>query len=102
MGRKAGKSTTGWRRRYLVTVYERQQQFDVVLLRGRMWRADGGTKVALVSTNRYRGWQRKEMPDIYSLCRTKTYEAAQRPELIGYISGLRMQGYTATNEVPSW
>ena len=99
---KAKRTVTGWRQRYLVTVYEPWRQFDVVLMRGRMRRSDSGTMTALVSTDKYRGWRRKEVADSYSLCTTKTYEAAQRPELIGYISGLRMQGYTAINEVPSW
>jgi hypothetical protein len=102
MGRKAGKSTTGWRQRYLVTVYERRQLFDVVLMRGRMRKADNGTLTALVSVDRHKGWARKEVAGIYSLARARTYEAAQRPEMIGYIAALRMQGYTAINEVPSW
>jgi hypothetical protein len=99
---KAGKTTTGWRRRYLVTVYHRRQLFEVMLMRGRMKKANNRTLTALVSWDKYKGWHQKEVADIYSLAKTITYEAAQRPEMIGYITALRMQGYTATNEVPSW
>ena len=71
-------------------------------MRGRMKKADNLTLTALVSRDKYKGWHREKVADIYNLAKTITYEAAQRPEMIGYIAALRMQGYTAMNEVPSW
>lgn len=76
--------------------------FDVVLMRGRMRKSDSGVMTAFVSVDKYKGWSRREVADVYSLANTKAYEAAQRPEMVGYISALRMQGYTPVHEVPSW
>lgn len=102
MGRKAKDSTTGWRQRYAVVIYYRQGKFETLLMRGRMRKSDTGELRALVSTEKYKGWKWHVLPDRFSGADVKLFEAAQRPEMVGHVSALRMKGYTSMNEVPSW
>lgn len=104
---KAKKTTTGWRQRYLVTTYIRVggSAVSVLLMRGRMRKSDNGELRALVSRDKYKGWKWEVVghdPLPWSMYKTFTYEAAQRPEMVGYVSGLRLQGYALEGEMPSW
>jgi len=102
---KAKKSTTGWRRRYVVTKFVVSKTVTVLLLRGRMRRVDALTVKGLVATDKHAKWEWEivpNQPSFYYTVQTQLFEAAERPEMLAHLAVLRMEGYALSGEVPSW
>jgi hypothetical protein len=101
MAGKAGKTTTGWRRRYLAQVWSGSRKFEVVLVRGGAKRVRRGVHRVLVLTNAGK-WEWYEMDDYtYSIGR-KFFEASERGEMLAFAARLRMDGFSLMGEVSTW
>jgi hypothetical protein len=101
MGGKAGRTTTGWRRRYLVQVWNRTGTFEVVLVRGSAKRVRSGVHRVLILTNADK-WEWYETGDYGYSSNRKFFEASDRGEMLAYATRLRMDGYSLEGEVPTW
>jgi len=103
MGSKAGKTATGWRRRYLVQVWDRAQRFEVLLVRGSAKRVRKGVQRVLIltGTDKWEWYEIDSEPYTYSIGR-KFFEADARDEMLALVTGLRLRGFTPMREVPSW
>ena len=102
---KAKKTTTGWRQRYLVTTFEMGRVATVLLVRGRLRKATLGSMMALVSKDKHKGWRWETVdigPHPWKEHQTRLFEAAERPEMVGYVSSLRLLGYALEGGMPSW
>lgn len=101
MGSKAGSTTTGWRRRYLVQVWDRSKHFEVLLVRGSAKRVRKGVQRVLIYTDKWEWHKIDSEPCIYSVAR-KFYTDSERGELLAFAAGLRMKGFTLIGKVPTW
>ena len=95
---KAGKTTTGWRQRYLVRVWEHGKRINVDLLRGNMKKSSNGM-CALIAKDRHGKWAWHVVSDYYNL---STYDAHQRGDMLAHLARLRLSGYHVHGEVPTW
>jgi hypothetical protein len=101
MAGKAGKTTTGWRRRYLAQVWSGSRKFEVVLVRGSAKWVRRGVHRVLVLTNAGK-WEWYEMEDYTFNTSRKFFEASERGEMLAFATRLRMDGFSLVGEVPSW
>jgi hypothetical protein len=77
-------------------------QFRVLLVRGRAHKDRYGVARILVASSREGKFHHYAMGGIYRSITEKMFEANERDAMIAYIAGLRMQGYTPLEGVPSW
>jgi hypothetical protein len=101
MAGKAGKTTTGWRRRYLAQVWSGSRKFEVVLVRGSAKWVRRGVHRVLVLTNAGK-WEWYEVEDYTFNTSRKFFEASERGEMLAFATRLRMDGFSLVGEVPSW
>jgi len=99
---KAQKTTTGWRRRYLVNVWHRQKVVEVVLARGRVRRKPDGDHHILISSKRDGKWDWYVLPDHQFLHQRNMFEASERDQMLAHVAAIRLGGYSLIGEVPSW
>lgn len=100
---KAAKTTTGWRRRYLVQVWDRTRVFEVVLVRGRAKRVSKGVHRVLVLTNigKWEWYNIDNEQYTFSVGR-RFFDTSERGELLALAASLRMKGFTLIGKVPEW
>jgi hypothetical protein len=101
MAGKASKTTTGWRRRYLVQVWSRSRTFEVVLVRGSAKRVRRNVHRVSVLTNAGT-WEWYDMDDYTHSISRKFFEASDRGEMLAYATRLRMDGFRLLGEMPTW
>ena len=102
MGSKT-KTTTGWRRRYLVEKYMNGKVVYVRLLRGRVKKGLGGTMLGLVTDRRGGKWNWENIPFYgYPGLDTVILEGGSPDEMMAMVATLRLQGWTVRGGVPTW
>ena len=100
MGSKA-KTTTGWRKRYLVERYMNGKVVYVRLLRGRVKKGLGGTMLGLVTDRRGGKWRWENILS-YTYLDVVMLEGDSPDEMMAMVATLRLQGWTIRNGVPTW
>jgi hypothetical protein len=109
MSGKAGKTTTGWRRRYLVQVWDRSKHFEVLLVRGSAKRVRKGVQRVLIYTDKWEWYEIDSEPYVYSVGRRffdtvgrRFFDTSERGELLALAASLRMRGFSLIKEIPTW
>jgi len=104
MGSK-GKTTTGWRRRYLVQRFHPDKKVRVRMLRGRMKKQKSDVIHALLCDQRGGKWYWDGVTaNEFSLpwVQTDVLDGDSPDELMTMVAGLRLQGWTIQGGVPLW
>lgn len=101
MSGKAGKTTTGWRRRYLVQVWDRSKHFEVLLVRGSAKRVRKGVQRVLIYTDKWEWHEIDSEPYVYSVGR-RFFDTSERGEMLALAASLRMRGFSLIKEIPTW
>ncbi len=104
MGSK-GKTTTGWRRRYLVEKYIMYKEVRVRLVRGGMKKQPNGDMHVLVADQRDGKWYWDTVASWYhahSWMAVQVFNGHSPDEMLTVVAGLRLQGWTTPKGVPIW
>jgi hypothetical protein len=105
MGSKAGKTTTGWRRRYLVELFVVQKLISVRLMRGRMKKQPNGDMHVLVADQKDGKWYWDNIiswQQAHSWMSVQVFDGGSPDEMLAMVAGRRLQGWTTRNGVPTW
>ena len=104
MGSKA-KTTTGWRRRYLVELFVPQKEIHVRLLRGRMKKQPNGDMHVLVADQKGSKWYWDSITSwqsTQSWMSVQVFNGHSPDEMLAVVAGRRLQGWTTPKGVPIW
>ena len=104
MGSKA-KTTTGWRRRYLVEMFSVRNEVSVRLVRGRMKKQPNGDMQVLVADQRGSKWYWDTIiswQQSHTWMSVAVFDGDKTDEMLVMVAGRRLQGWTTPKGVPIW
>ena len=104
MGSKA-KTTTGWRRRYLVEMFTTRNEISVRLIRGTMKKQPNGDMHALVADQKGGKWYWDTIiswRQSHTWMSVQVFDGDETDEMVATVAALRLQGWDTPYGVPTW